>query len=483
MNIKRSIGVAFILALLVIALFPVSAGAAASVYESYTTNDDAYTPIYAYVWEAQTFTVTPESHTVSAVKLRIFRESTPGTVTVSIQAVGDDGKPDGVDLTSATIDGNAISTSTSGVFYVFNFTSAVSLDYDEVYAVVVRAVAGTTDAICIDWRWDATTPTYAGGSRFYSADGGASWTADTAKDFMFEVYGEPLIDVYGAQVFRDFLEDDDMLFVLHYFNVYTPYYSLSDVAQYFDLRLTSSDGATVIAQTVCRAWGDKPGSIYLSADQSAGLTPGSTYRLYIYGVSAESPNDYYQLTTADWRGSDLDYLDSWVVTTANYIADYYGVALTQFVSDKGEILNEEGGVIFEYGIPGLSAIRPDIFVVVMHTPVYEEEDWTDALEESTNYETSVGDDIFDLTTDIGGWWGLTGRDLAAFGIIGVYLTICVVLAIASHGNVGAGIAGVALGIPVIIAGIALGALSPTYLMATVAVAVFLLVYSIWMSRT
>jgi hypothetical protein len=482
-TIKRSIFIAIVLTLLVVALSPISVSAATTKYEYYQTGNDAYLPQYGYVWEAQTFTVDPVSHSVASVKLLLFRESTPGTITVSIQAIDGDGYPDGVDLTSATIDGDAITTSTSGAWYSFNFAPAVSVDYGEVYAIVVRAVSGTSDSICADWCEDESSPAYADGSRFYSTNGGATWTEDTDKDFMFQVYGEPLIDVYGAQVFRDFLEDDDMLFVLSYLNVYTPYYDSSNVSQYFDIRLTSSDGATVLASTGCRQWGYMPGSIYLSADQAAGLTPGSLYRLYIYGVLAEEPYDYYQLITADWRGSDLSYLDSWVITTANLMTDYYGVTLTQAVSGLGEILNEEGGVLFDRGIPGLSDVRPDMFALTTDTPVNPGVEANNALEDSRDWETNLGTDAVDLVTDIGGWWGIDGKDIAAWGIVIIYFAIAMGLSFGTQGNTAAGLAGAAMAAPVIVGGVWLGVISPAYILVTSAIGAFLLLYSFYASRT
>jgi hypothetical protein len=56
-----------------------------------------------------------------------------------------------------------------------------------VYAIVLRIPNddGNTTNEYWAWRDDGSSPTYTSGSRFYSADSGSTWTADTAADFMF----------------------------------------------------------------------------------------------------------------------------------------------------------------------------------------------------------------------------------------------------------------------------------------------------------
>ena len=77
---------------------------ASQTWESYIVGDSTNTIVYGNLWAGQTFTVTPESHSIGAVALRLFRVGNPSTLTVSIRETSA-GVPTGDDLTSGTIDG------------------------------------------------------------------------------------------------------------------------------------------------------------------------------------------------------------------------------------------------------------------------------------------------------------------------------------------------------------------------------------------
>ena len=83
---------------------------ASTLYENYNTGDDAALGIYGAIWAAQTFTVGAAGHTITSVKLLLYRYGSPGTVTVSIRATDGNGHPTGSDLTSGTTDGNTLPT-------------------------------------------------------------------------------------------------------------------------------------------------------------------------------------------------------------------------------------------------------------------------------------------------------------------------------------------------------------------------------------
>jgi len=78
------------------------------------------------------------------------------------------------------------------------FTSSYDLSASTMYAIVVRAPSGTSTSNCINWRRDASSPTYAGGCREASGSSGSdgSWTSNTNRDMMFEEWGDaaPLAD-------------------------------------------------------------------------------------------------------------------------------------------------------------------------------------------------------------------------------------------------------------------------------------------------
>lgn len=461
---------------IVFVVSPVLALPDAEQWEYYTAGDDSEYEVYGNIWFAQTFTVGNDSHSITEFRYLAYREGSPGTVTVSVRATSAT-LPTGSDLTSGTANADNYSTASAGVWYSVDLTE-YELEAGVQYAIVIRAVAGNaTNALHL--RYDGSAATFANGSECNSTNGGVSWAADTDDDLLFEVRGRALLEVASAKVFRGYLEDDDLLVVLHHFNVYVPYYPDMIVEQYFDLQLTSADGGTIYASTTCKQWGYMPGSIYLSADSAASLTPGSAYRVYVYGDFGANPEDYYTLQSEDWQGTNFDFLDSWVITTARVLADYYSVDFTTFVSGQGEVLNEEGGIIFLTGIPGLADVRPDIFQVVMHVPTYDATSWDLAFDEGADWEEQLGTDVSLAFTTGGGILGIGGDALGAIIVFVTYLGLAglVVLKGGSPSVV------IALAIPVVLLGVWLKLISVVVMGAIAAVAVLLLVFSFWWART
>ena len=157
-----------------------------SLCEYYNTGDDNSESVYGVFWRAQTFTVGASNHTVTSVKLKLFRYNSPGTVTVSIRATVS-GHPSGSDLTSGTVNGNTLNATSPGEWYEINVTE-YSLSANIKYAIVVRAPSGNATNI-LYWRYDVTSPTYDYGNLEESDDSGGTWTSYTDYDCMFEVWG------------------------------------------------------------------------------------------------------------------------------------------------------------------------------------------------------------------------------------------------------------------------------------------------------
>lgn len=449
---------------------------ATELWENYSTGVDGNHTIQNNEWYAQTFTASPASHMINGLRIMGYREGEPGTITLSIRGTDDSGLPFGTDLASGTFNGDTVTNSTAGVWCAVALTET-SLDYDSVYAIVARAEAGDIDNsfhIIID----ASSGNYTGGSVITSDDSGVTWTADTDDDMYFQVYGDATLDVIGAKVFRGYIETGDILIVGEYFNTYAPYYPNAETPDYFYLQLRTSNGATVLAQTTCPAWGLKPGSIYLNADTATMITPGGTYRLYLVGAVTEAPEAYYTITSSDWRGTDLNLLDSWVITTARELADYYGVDMTTY-GGTDEILNEQGEVIFATGIPGLQYIRPYMFSVTIYEPGYTEEEPTNAYEEDTTWEEVLGPDASDILTSGGVILGLSGRNAGAAILIAIYLGLCIFIV----SRKGDALVGALLGIPIIIAGSRLHLIDIVFVMVMASIGVFFTMYRLWFART
>jgi hypothetical protein len=186
-KISKKWGWVFAMILFLWLTFGITAAQASSLYEYYNTGGNSFTAIYGWqIWKAQTFTVGAVGHTVTSVKLKLFRSENPGTFTVSIRATDGSGHPMGSDLTSGSMNGNSLITSTLGAWYEIVLTE-LSLSANTKYAIVVRVPSGDTDNN-VHWKLDSTSPTYVEGNEETSNNEGGTWSSDTGSDFMFEVW-------------------------------------------------------------------------------------------------------------------------------------------------------------------------------------------------------------------------------------------------------------------------------------------------------
>jgi len=165
----------------------------ATKYEYYNTGDGTQFDVYGSIWIAQTFTVGEVAHTILSVKLKLWRAGSPGTLTVSIKAVDENGQPTGNDLTSGTTNGNTLTTSSSGEWREISLTE-IELEANTKYAIVARALNGNLGNT-IKWRL-GTYSEYDGGNSERSETSGSSWTPYSYHDQMFEVWGNPIFDTY-----------------------------------------------------------------------------------------------------------------------------------------------------------------------------------------------------------------------------------------------------------------------------------------------
>lgn len=151
--------------------------------EYYIEGADTDSYVHGVTWYSQTFTPA-NAHTIAWLKLKLSRTGSPGTVTVSIRATDGNGHPTGPDLTSGTLNGNTLTTSSSGGWYAIHLTP-YALSASIKYAIVVRAPSGD-GSNKVNWLGDWSSPTYAGGNFEWSGDSGSTWNTESGRDFMFE---------------------------------------------------------------------------------------------------------------------------------------------------------------------------------------------------------------------------------------------------------------------------------------------------------
>jgi hypothetical protein len=424
------------------------------MYEALSTGQDGNSDkIYAANWADMQFTVGATSHTATSIHLYLKRLGNPGTVTVSLRDAAA-GIPTGADIISTTFDGNLLTTSYD--WYSYNISETM-LTSTLQYAIVIRATSGDVNN-CVYWGIDS-----GGGlaDAVYgkSVNSGVAWATDAPKDALFEIWSSPIstgLQVLGAKVFTGYMADGDWLIVADVNNVYTPYYPNNDPQAYFQLQLIS--GTTVKASAPFKAWERQPLSIYLSPATAGTLTWGSGYVIRIQCLTQTSVMEQYTLLSSDWHGGSVAYwLDSYIRSLAGSYQTYYttltGSAVTLLVAttDKGSVLNADGGVIFDRGVTYLSTIRPDLFQSTYKSIAPASQTFTHAGETAIVWSDRVGTQAADTLTDAAEIAGVdSGKDILGIGAWLAFL-ICSLLFMSGSWIVGAIIA-----LPILIVGLVFG---------------------------
>jgi hypothetical protein len=429
-----------ILLVLIIAslsLFVLPVSASPILHEYWNTGGDADSQdIYGGEIVAEQFTSEATSHTVTSIKVELLRVGTPSTVKVSLyNAVA--GVPT-TEITSVTYAGTILSTSYT--MYEFDIVDR-SLASSTQYAVVVSCPAGD-NANYVQWHQDAGGG-LASAVGLHSHDSGISWTSDTPADYLFEIYGEVVFQVIGANVFEDYLTDGDWLItvetIVETINEY-PEYTTEDVSRYFNVQLLNVAGTSVIAATTLKSWGNAPCAIYLSPTSVIPLTSGSAYIIRMIGTFAGTPSTNYVLTTEDWIGGNLGYLDQWCLKTAKSMNLYDGntatIPYTTKSSDGGEVLTTYGGGFFVDSIPSIMDIRPSLFETSTTSPDYEYGTASNTYDESTTYQVQVGTRISTDADIFGNVFGISGKQFLAIGFYVIYI-FTILFAFASSDKQGA----------------------------------------------
>jgi hypothetical protein len=137
-------------------------------------------------------------HELWRVRLKMYREGLPGTVTISIRKVRS-----GADLCSATLDGNALTTGTAGQWVDIDFTTHPQLDFLTEYYIIMRATGGNaTNSIHVILD---TASAYGSGNTYVSSDSGVSWSNQYPYTYLclFEEWGRDVskgIEYGGCEV-------------------------------------------------------------------------------------------------------------------------------------------------------------------------------------------------------------------------------------------------------------------------------------------
>jgi|GEM_PF-4795734 len=398
-----------------------------ALWEYFDTTADNTSTVYGANWFAQTFTTdNVTSRTVTSIILPLQRTGNSGDVIVSLRDTAG-GKPTGIDLCYGTLSQDEIPTSTMKCQFTMNKETPLQLGTQ--YAIVVKAPNGDASNYV---KWDyVNAGGEPNGTGLTSVNSGIAWTIQT-WDYLFEIWGNQAIEIQDAKVFQSYKSIGDWLITVRYVNLFAPYYDTYDVRQYFVLQLVDSDDH-VIAQSPLPAWGNRVGNLYLSAAQVSALDYGGSYTLRIYGTFGSHPYTEYIIQSFDWKGDDLTQLDSWVITSAAVIGDYYDDLLTAYVAGRGEVLNATGGTIFSAGINGLSTVRPALYQVYTN-PINYVPETTDQSQRvaMSNWQAAWGADGTIMITRIANWFGIDGGLIGGMFFVIMMLVLALVAFPAGH---------------------------------------------------
>lgn len=281
------------------------------------------------------------------------------------------------------------------------------------------------------------------------------------------------LQIIDVKVFSGYFEYEDNLYVIRYKIIYDAGDPVQDCADFFNFELL--DGSTLIAQVAVKSWGYKPGSVYLNAISAPDW--GGAYTVKLIGNSiawGEPPETTWNLTSGDWVGADLTSLDTWVISSAEAIQIFYGIQMVIYAA-TGTVLSDQGGIIFNMGIPGLSIEREDIFSTSAQFvgPIPEEHVIDPG---STMTMTNVGTYItglFEQGAD------LVDIETTTFGSLvfgGGYVLVAVLLGTA----LGGALIGMGIASPILILGTWFGLVQPALLFVIAIIFILFIVKAIWL---
>jgi len=474
------------------------------LYENRMVGEDANAEVHGANWFGQVFTG-DGYHSVTEVRLKLYREGNPGTLTLSLRDA-DTNEPVGgedyyVDYSSGTYNGDTVTDNAAGEWITFELSPEIDIGHGLDYALVLRAEAGDA-ANSIHWLYDSTSA--AGDDNYASSnDSGGTWASNTNFDFLFSVWGFESLEIQDVAIFSSVYEDGDWLICTYFRATPSPFYP-GTTPSAFSLVLVEPVGDEEIAKIPLFQWGYKPTAIYLSQSQVAtlateyGFTWGDPGYMYIVDTDETIYSISFFLWPQYWAGADLFLIDEWIRATALDMEDYYGDGLCYtesidtgtdeitFPEDEG-ILTPTGGDIFMDGIYGIEQLRPELFYYVYHEldddPLTSDPDY----EEAVGWETQVGPYVATFLSSGGDLLNIEGNTFGGGIILLVYVgfvgLISAKLRSSNHSFQTSGAVATGLAIPVVLSGLFLRLVSWP-LVAIICTALLLLFFwFLWLSRT
>lgn len=292
-------------------------------------------------------------------------------------------------------------------------------------------------------------------------------------------------EITDCDVYTNFIETDaeDYLFVFRYKVIYQEEPE-DDPEDVFSVVLYNSL-SEIEAIVPLPAWGYRPGSIYLAS--TAALVWEGTYTIkieprddYDWLTPPGQPADAtYSLDADDWRGSNLNQLDSWVRTSAILMENYYDEEWLEDYSGERK-LNQTGGTHFKVGIPYLQSERPHLFAYAEEYMPWDDPGYTGETpgidDPNVGNYSRLGTTLVTAFDNMGTALGMNGEYVAAI----VFLLLIVGVVALIYWKTGNAVAGIACAIPFLIMAGWLGVVPMAAIAVIGVIALGLLARELWL---
>lgn len=442
--------------------------------------------IYGGNYVAEIFQTSSDAHSISYINVDLKKVvaagGSVGYVYIGLRAVSG-GVPVGSNIFTYPVNGDTLLT-TSYQMCTFNITD-YTLEPSTSYALIVQCNGGTAGTNYIMWHQSTTGDGDVNSFGLHSTDSGVSWTSDAVKDYLFQIYGNPVFQVVGAEVFENYITTGDWLFVVEAINAYPTLSTTQPSEKSFYIQLLDPSGSQILAATTLKKWGYAPESIYLSPAMVKPLTHSTLYKIRMIDATTGSVYTDYQLKSSDWVGSDKKLLDAWCIRVAQAMNLYNGDTLTNPYTKNstilgGTVLTAGGGADFVAGIPNIMQIRPDLFETSVQKPAYDSGTATNAYDNAHVFTTQVGTQIASDVNSLGAVFGVTGLQAAQMGLWLLYaMTIIFIFISTNRAEMAFALV---ISVPILFIGVHFGVVELYQILVACVFAVLLFVLKAWFSR-
>lgn len=230
-------------------------------------------------------------------------------------------------------------------------------------------------------------------------------------------FGSGTVELYN--VFENVAETGDMLFMAEGFVYYAAEPTDYSASEAFMFQILNTSGNVTYLSVPLNDYGDRPISIYQTAEQvtALGLTSGTAYGIRIMGNPTIFPSQTGNTVSSYLTASD--YIDQSVATDDNNPLRDFVILMAQNMEDNDapasdylvdvqgtQYLTPTGGNLFLEGVPGLYSFCPVAFQTVLVPLEGDVPSGSGAYAASLTVQAQWGQTIADGLTQFGSYLGI-----------------------------------------------------------------------------